>query len=462
MLLRFFLLLLCAANLFAADFVKSNIRAQVFVGAIPYYPQDFIVSDKSKNPLKSNKDHFTFPLNGGFLWNPFFTPAFKWDVPFSLWIGFSANDWFWTDLYNRKNLKNNHESLSMVQWTPTGTAGLSFNLFGNFDLRLMGGIGFTRSTFTHNLSGHPKTYSRSYLNYFAQGNLEYILVNDIFKNTDLKLGLFVQKNFQNDREYLVIPYNDDPNISQEINGLNFKEIKPQVPVKIGLEISLEFGRESRKDRKSRFKLNDRDLQLREHNKTIDTLSEWDCMAIERDYHFYISHTGELPDVEQLFTKSQFTDVLESFLAYCQPEDLKTKQKLYASLDSNKVQLKDYQMSQEDNRYRQVMASNDLSYLNMFLEYYPESQYRPNVEAKIALLGDYGNFKRARESNNFKSYLKYLADFPEGHYRKEAEESIFALVKRGNRRKDYEIYLRRFPDGMFVSEARRALHEILKQ
>jgi len=120
------------------------------------------------------------------------------------------------------------------------------------------------------------------------------------------------------------------------------------------------------------------------------------------------------------------------------------------------------MTQEDTRYKQVIASNDVSYLKMFLQYYPHSKYRSTIEAKVTLLDDYGAFKNARSANNYKEYLQYLASFPDGQYRKEAETGIYALVQAANRQKDYEIYLKKFPNGFYVNEARRALHELMKQ
>ena len=229
-------------------------------------------------------------------------------------------------------------------------------------------------------------------------------------------------------------------------------------MRIALEISLEFGRESRRDRKMRFALRDRDAQLRNNSEVKDTLSDWDCMAIERDYRFFLED-GQLPDMSEKYTKAQFNDVLESYLAFCHPEDLATKEQLYSTLDSNKVQLKEYQVSQEDSRFKQVMASNDPEMMEMFLQYYPNSAYRKEVEAKLQIIGDYQIFKKAQEANNFKAYLDYLANFPQGQFRNEAEECIFRLVQESNSVKDYQIYLKRFPDGRFVQEANRALQEL---
>jgi hypothetical protein len=299
------------------------------------------------------------------------------------------------------------------------------------------------------------------MGYFGTASLEYIVDNDIFKNTDLKVSAFVRQDAKSVHKVSAVAVNNDPDQIQALNGLSFDRIE-QTRLKIGLEISLDFGRESRADRKKRFKLRDRTNDLRKHNAGMDTLTEWDCMAIERDYKFFITANGELPDMKEKFTKSQFTDVLESFLAFCSPEDLATKEKLYASLDSNKVVLKQYQMSQEEARFRQVMASNDVNYLKMFLQYYPQSRYRNSIESKIKVLDDYSAFRVARNGNTFKDYLQYIANFPEGHYLNEAEAGIFKLVQDANRQKDYEIYLKKFPNGAFVNEAKRALHEIMKQ
>ena len=203
-------------------------------------------------------------------------------------------------------------------------------------------------------------------------------------------------------------------------------------------------------------MHDRDDVLRKYSEVKDTLSDWDCMAIERDYRFYLDENGELPDMTEAYTRTQFADVLESFLAFCHPADLATKEKLYASLDSGKIQLKEYQSAQEDSRFDQVMSSNDPEMLEMFLLYYPDSPRRPEVEAKLRSLSEYDKFRAIQAQNTFKAYLTYLNDNPNGAFRDEAEAGIFELVKSGNRLKDYEIYLKRFPDGKYVEEAKAAL------
>jgi len=459
------LILLCllVGGVSAADFEKSNLRAQVYLGATPYYPTNFYPN--GRNVLR---DQIVVPVQAGVLWSPLFTPAFKLDIPLTFWLGFEVGNVEFATLYDASNINdgdttlptNNHESLSWSQWMPSITSGLSYNLFGNFDLRVLGGFGWTRTSFTHELSQHPKVLSAASTNYFASANLEYVLSNDFFQGTDLKLAAFVRKDFQDVKNVLAVSPVTDPLQIQTLDDVTFSKIE-QTNLKIGLEVSLDFGRESRADRKVRFQLRDRDSELRNHNKGMDTLNEWDCMAIERDYKFFIAPNGDIPDMHEKFTKSQFTDVLESFLAFCTPEDLHTKERLYASLDTNKVQLKQYQITQEETRYRQVMASNDVSYLKMYLQYYPNSRYRSAVESKMKVLDDYSAFRAARSANTFKEYLQYMAAFPEGHYLGEAETGIFVLVQAANRQKDYEIYLKKFPEGKYVNEARRALSDMMK-
>ena len=232
--------------------------------------------------------------------------------------------------------------------------------------------------------------------------------------------------------------------------------KEKYPVRVGIELSLDFGRESRRDRRMRYNLHDRDDVLRKYSEVKDTLTDWDCMAIERDYRFYLDEDGNLPDMSEAYTRTQFADVLESFLAFCHPADLATKEQLYSTLDSGKVQLKEYQVRQEDSRFDQVMASNDPEMLEMYLEYYPDSPRRGEVEAKLKNLSEYHKFREIQAQNTFKAYLTYLNDNPEGAFRDEAEAGIFELVKAGNRMKDYEIYLKRFPNGKYVAEAQAAI------
>ena len=456
-----FLLLLCvlAISAFSADFEKSNLRAQVYVDVVPYYPIAFDATGAS-SLSKQN----TLPLSGGVLFSPLITPAYKFDLPFTVWLGVEAGNWSFTNLYTNDSLAKTHnEQLAWSEWSPAVTGAISYNLIGDLDLRLLGGVGLTRTSFTHTITDHPEVLTYTDLNYFGTVSLEYVLVKDIMHGCDLKMSAFYRQDALDVKNRVAVPLNSDPYTSatQTFNNLTSTRIEQNKP-KFGVEFSLDFGREPRADRKTRFQLRDRDQELRKHNAANDTLTEWDCMAIERDYKFFIAANGELPDMKEKYTKSQFTDVLESFLAFCKPEDLQTKEQLYSTLDSNKVQLKQYQLTQEDTRYKQVIASNDVSYLKMFLQYYPHSRYRTAIESKVALLDDYGAFRTARTGNTYKDYLQYLANFPEGQYRKEAETGIYALVQSANRQKDYEIYLKKFPDGVYVNEARRALHEIMKQ
>lgn len=442
----------------AADFIKSNWRSQVYLGVTPWSPTTFTPSTS----LDTLEDKPLVPLTLGFVFNPFFTPLYKADIPITFWLGFEVGSFEFAELYNHENLdSSNHESLSWTQWTPTGLLGFSVNVIGDLDFRVLGGLGLSKNTFTYEIKGHPKVYSHSQFFAMSKVNLEYILVNDLFKGTDLKMSFFYKHVFTQSGSMQAVPLNPQPDAEQEINDLTIQSIEKNFP-RIGIEFSLEFGRESRKDRKSRFHLNRRDDQLRANNLGMDTLTEWDCMAIERDYRLYLEISGDLGNVRHKFTMSQYTDVLESFLAFCEPEDLYTKEKLYANLDQNKVKLKKYQISQEDSRYKQVMASNDLKYLKMFLQYYPNSKYRGSIESKMVVLEDYESFRQAREGNSFKDYLTYMKNNPEGHYLKEAETGIFNLVRQGHRIKDYQIYMKKFPQGMFVNEARKAMHELMRQ
>jgi len=462
-MIRLFVLLLFVASAFCADFQKTNFRAQVYAGVTPYYPIDM----NPAGPYHPIDNQVVVPLQGGFLWSPFFNPLIKLDVPFTIWLGAEIGNWQWADLSSLIKedtiaVDNHHSSLSWSQFTPAVTGAISFNVVGNLDLRFLGGIGWTRSTYSYEqVTGHPETATHTDMGYFGTVAMEYVVNQDIWSGTDLKIGAFVRQDAKDIYNLNSVLYKDVPDESRPLNGLIMSRVE-QTRTKFGIEVSLDFGRESRKDRKTRFKLRDRDAELRKHNKGMDTITEWDCMAIERDYKFYLLENGKLPDMHEQFTLSQFTDVMESFLSFCAPEDLKTKESLYASLDSSKVHLKTYQMSQEEARYKQVMASNDPNYLKMFLQYYPNSRYRSATEAKIQILDDYAAFRTARTANSYKDYLQYLTNFPDGHYRKEAETGIFALVQSANRQKDYEIYLKKFPNGIFVNEARRAQHEFLKQ
>ncbi len=474
---RIFLsLLLLSAAAFAADFERSNWRTQLYLQIEPA----LLKFEDSDPQLLVNKtideELFTVPLSFGFLWSPLITPWGKADIPFTLWLGAEVNTFIFNfnsqgfgdvlsnDLYTfkdavcGKNCDGDGQTLSFRSYAPSVLAGFSFNLAGDFDLRVLGGYGLQFFTFTNDNNGSQRDVTTSAPTAFVSGALEY-RIGEVFRDVDLKVGINVRKEF--------LPYEDIKATSEYKNnaeatlppaysGIEFDKISYKFPVRIGLEFSLDFGRESRRDRRMRYALHDRDDVLRKNSEVKDTLSDWDCMAIERDYRFFLDEDGELPDMSEAYTRTQFSDVLESFLAFCHPADLATKEKLYATLDTGKVQLKEYQVRQEDSRFEQVMASNDPEMLEMYLQYYPDSPRRGEVEAKLKNLGEYHKFREIQAQNTFKAYLSYLSDNPDGAFRDEAEAGIFELVRAGNRQKDYEIYLKRFPNGKYVAEAQAAL------
>jgi hypothetical protein len=469
--------LLLTAAVYAADFERSNWRSQIYLQAEPAF-----IQFESKEPqlLKDpiDKELLTIPVNVGFLFNPFFTPLFKADIPFTFWLGAEVNSIqfreiasdpaYWGVGDDGKRVEDEKHDLSEAgegrtlsfrAYAPSVVGGFGFNIAGDFDLRVLGGYGMHFFTFVDNYSTSTKDHTEMVPTAFVSGALEY-RITEVFQDVDMKIGINVRKEFLPYEDMMATyPYKYDkenPTPSSGYSGITFDKISYKWPVRVGLELSFDFGRESRRDRRMRFTLRDRDQVLRDNSEVKDTLSDWDCMAIERDYRFFLDENGELPDMSDAYTKTQFSDVLESFLAFCHPADLATKEKLYATLDTGKIELKEYQVRQEDSRFDQVMASNDPEMLEMFLQYYPDSPRRGEVEAKIRTLSEYHKFREIQAQNTFKAYLGYLNDNPNGAFREEAEAGIFELVKNSNRLKDYEIYLKRFPNGRYVEEAKAAL------
>lgn len=435
----------------SADFEKSLWRAQVYSQVVPWYPVEITGSLR-------NYQRKLVPLSFGFLLNPLFTPAYKADLPFGLWIGAEVANIQWAEL---EDLDNPHERLNWQTYWPALVGGLNYNIAGRLDVRLQGGFGFANHIFDHELVATNRRRELTHKQHYGLIAFEYVL-GEVWEGADLKLGVFYRQDTRSPANLQAVARHFDDGISivPQLSGLSIHRLEQTSP-KFGVELSLDFGRESRKDRRLRFALRDRDAQLRKYNAGMDTLQAWDCMALERDYNFFLV-SGQLPDVRHKFTRAQYADVLESFLAFCKPEDLRTKNKLYAELDSAKIQLKSYQVTQEDTRHRQVMSSNDPNMLRMFLQYYPDSRHRTSVESKLRILEDFQAFRNARQENSFRAFLSYLNNFPQGHYRREAETGIFQLVRESNKITDYEIYLRRFPEGLFVQEARRGIHALTRQ
>lgn len=458
------ILSIVAAAGYAADFERSNWRTQLYVQGEPAF-----LNFKGDNALLDegiDAEVMTVPISAGALWSPLITPFWKADIPFTFWLGVEVNSIQWGTIednpkYTIKDSEGNNtagpqddEELSFMAYAPSFLAGFTVNLVGDLDLRVLGGFGFHFFSFYDDVGGNTEQYSDYVNTAFVSGALEY-RITEVFQDVDLKIGVNVRKEFMA-YENIKARGKDNSQVPSPYSSLTFDKVEYKLPVRIGLELSLDFGRESRRDRKMRFKLLDRDDVLRKHSEVKDTLSDWDCMAIERDYRFYLDDDGNLPDMSEAFTRTQFTDVLESYLAFCHPADLATKEQLYATMDSSKVELKEYQVRQEDGRFDQVMASNDPEMLQMFIEYYPDSPRRAEVEAKLRSLSEYDKFRVIQAQNTFKAYLAYLNDNPNGAFRDEAEAGIFELVKAGNRIKDYEIYLKRFPDGKYVEEAKAAI------
>ena len=459
-------LTLLAAASQAADFERIKWRSQLYLQGEPAF-----LKFKGNNDLLDDAIDtklLTIPASVGFLWSPLITPFWKADIPFTLWLGAEVNSIQFGTIEdspkytiikdNGKKAEGPHkdEELWFLGYAPSALAGFTFNLGGDFDWRVLGGFGFQFFTFYDDYAGNTKQHTEMLKTAFVSSALEY-RIGELFQDVDFKIGINVRKEF--------LPYEnvkarrkDNSTPPSPYSDLKFDKIEYKFPVRVGLEISLDFGRESRRDRRMRYALHDRDDVLRKYSEVKDTLSDWDCMAIERDYRFYLDENGELPDMSEAYTRTQFADVLESFLAFCHPADLATKEKLYSTLDSGKVQIKEYQAKQEDSRFDQVMASNDPEMLEMFLLYYPDSPRRAEVEAKLRSLSEYDKFRAIQAQNTFKAYLTYLNDNPNGAFRDEAEAGIFELVKAGGRLKDYEIYLKRFPNGKYVEEAKAALQQ----
>ena len=470
------ILSLLAAASYAADFERSNWRTQLYLQGEPAFLN--FKADSSHTLINGgiDKDLMTIPVSLGVLWSPLITPAWKADIPFTFWLGLEVNSFQFGTIedspeYTFSKEKNgktvadttnplDDEKLSFHTYAPSVLAGFSFNLVGDLDLRVLGGFGFYFFSFYDEFGGNTKQETVMAKTAFVSSALEY-RITELFKDVDLKIGINVRKEFL-PYENIKARKKDDRVTPSPYSDLEFSEISYKWPVRVGLELSLDFGRESRRDRRMRYALHDRDDVLRKYSEVKDTLSDWDCMAIERDYRFYLDADGKLPDMSEAYTRTQFADVLESFLAFCHPADLATKELLYATLDSGKVQLKEYQVRQEDSRFDQVMASNDPEMLEMFLQYYPDSPRRAEVEAKLRSLSEYDKFRVIQAQNTFKAYLTYLNDNPNGAFRDEAEAGIFELVKNGNRLKDYEIYLKRFPNGKYVEEAKAALNRANSQ
>lgn len=409
---------------------------------------------------RGTNDQIIFPASFGLKFNPLIMPFAKADLPFDIWIGGELGEFVSTTLKDTTGANDATESIKLFYFQPAITAGFSFNIVGPIDLDAMGGYGFPMAKFTqkYNLEEKSKKFSGKQL--WAQGGLD-IQFGEVKRLAGVKLGVYYRQNFNEmkDLDVITSDTNKTGNI-YPIGKTNYTKMALGA-FQIGAKLSFDFGRESNKDRGVRHKLYDRDAELRKHNKNIKPLDEWECMAVERDYKLYIDASGQLADVRHKYNRTEYLDIMETYLAFCKPENLSAKTALYRAMDSNKVVLKNYQESQSDKRYRQVMASNDVEMLTMFLQYYPDHPNKDQVQTKIESLAEYQDWIKAKQAHAFKSYLWYMKKYPDGKYTDDAETGIFNLVKAAHREKDYNIYIKKFPNGKYIHDARKAIHQIRK-
>ena len=280
----------------AADFERSNWRMQLYLQTEPA----ILVFEDSDPQFLIDKDIkeevFAVPLSLGFLWSPLITPAWKADIPFTLWLGVEvnsfilnfnaagfgevlANDDYKFDGMNKdkEKLEADGQSLSFRSYAPSVLGGFTFNIGGDFDLRVLGGYGFQFFTFINDYSSSTRDHTEILPTAFVSGALEY-RITELFKDVDLKIGVNVRKEFLPYEDIKARDKDNSPSPSP-YSDLKFDKISYKWPVRVGLELSLDFGRESRRDRRMRYNLHDRDDVLRKYSEVKDTLSDWDCMAI---------------------------------------------------------------------------------------------------------------------------------------------------------------------------------------
>lgn len=146
----------------AADFERSNWRMQLYLQAEPAI---LVFEDSDPQFLVKKdieKEVFSVPLSFGFLWSPLITPAWKADIPLTFWLGVEVNsfmlnfnsesfgeilsdDDYKFDGMNGDKQKASGQSLSFRSYAPSVLGGLTFNIGGDFDLRVLGGYGDRKS-----------------------------------------------------------------------------------------------------------------------------------------------------------------------------------------------------------------------------------------------------------------------------------------------------------------------------
>ena len=73
------------------------------------------------------------------------------------------------------------------------------------------------------------------------------------------------------------------------------------------------------------------------------------------------------------------------------------------------------------------------------------------------------FNQAKEKKTVAAYKKYLKEYPNGKFAKEAEQTIEQMFfERCTIRQNYQAYLQKYPNGKFAEQARQKINEFLEQ
>jgi hypothetical protein len=106
-------------------------------------------------------------------------------------------------------------------------AGFTFNLGGDFDLRVLGGFGFQFFSFYDDYAGNTKSHTEILKTGFVSSALEY-RIGELFQDVDFKIGINVRKDF--------LPYenvkarNEDKSVSPSpYSDLQFDKIEYSGP-----------------------------------------------------------------------------------------------------------------------------------------------------------------------------------------------------------------------------------------
>jgi outer membrane protein assembly factor BamD (BamD/ComL family) len=124
-------------------------------------------------------------------------------------------------------------------------------------------------------------------------------------------------------------------------------------------------------------------------------------------------------------------------------------------------------------YQYAVFRNSIDSYESYLELYPKSKYKPDVNSKLKVLYEERDWNNATSAHTIDAYKVYIALYPNGKHKFDAEERIVKIKrqieideswnnsKETNTVEAYQAFIDRYPDAYFYcSEAKTKIKRLV--